>query len=290
MERIRRRPLLIAVLIAMTFVHAEKARSSIDAAGLQARVAIAGLDHAILKDYLHRSGSRSNQPLDSAIKSVLLRNAPESYSKGCDGSTGRWESAPNGRGSSDVRLIFSEGRREDGSVRALLVYGCSADGKDSGGNDSDERLASIILDKDRSRISAVPIEAGGNSHLGRVRIRLERELRIGGKSIIGLRIASSGGEPDPASPVVQEEKIEFFLLDEQDVLPAGSVLKAREDVPTASSGVIRTYEAALVLKKDMIGNITGILSPYVIKDNGKTSRKGMFRFNWDAIKGAFVQE
>ena len=79
-------------------------------------------------------------------------------------------------------------------------------------------------------------------------------------------------------------------MDEQGVKPAGSVLKRRDNLPGGSLEVARTYEAALVLKKDMKGNITGILSPYVIKDNGKASMKGMFRFNWDPVRGEFVQE
>ena len=306
MERTSRRTLLIAVLIGVTFIHGEKVCSGIDAdrtSGIdadrgRARIAIVGQEHAILRHYLNRAGNRLNQPLDNTIKSVLLRNGPEPYGRGCDGSTGRWDGAPSGKGSSDVRLIFSEGHKEDGSIQALLVYGCSAERKDSEGRESDERLAGLFLDRDGSRITAVPIDAGGG-HAARLRIQLDRELKIGGKSIIGLLVASSGGEQAPASSggeqaqasqAVREEKIEFFLMDEQGVKPAGSVLKRRDNLPGGSLEVARTYEAALVLKKDMKGNITGILSPYVIKDNGKASMKGMFRFNWDPVRGEFVQE
>ena len=44
----------------------------------------------------------------------------------------------------------------------------------------------------------MPIDAG-EGHAARLRIQLDRELKIGGKSIIGLLVASSGGEQAPAS-------------------------------------------------------------------------------------------
>jgi hypothetical protein len=283
--------LLIVIVSLLVFMKAEELRGTIDVYQSQSDLPILGQDQRVLRDYLSRPGSRLNQPLDEAVKSVLLRHRPSLYSRGCDRSVGRGDDIQPVKGSPEVRLVFVQGNKESGSAHALIAYGCSDQAKDSDRYATDEQLAGLVLDKDGTKIFAVPLESGPDGCEGRVRIAPEKELKIGGKSIVGLRVVRSGGEGDPSSSrTCREEKIDFFLIDERDVRPAGSVMRAQEGTADDPHGARRVYEAALVFRKDMKGNITGILSPYVIKNDGKVSKKGMVRFNWDADKGEFVRE
>jgi hypothetical protein len=286
------RALLVASLAAMVFVRGDEVFGRVETLLVQPKAIIAGQDHRVLREYVFgRAGSRLGRPLDDTIRSLMVRNAPASLGKGCNGYAGRWTDDSSGIGSPEVRLIFLEENKESGSARGLAAYGCSSEASESRGQGSDERLAGLIIDRSESRIFAVPFETDQSDCEGRVKIGLEKELKIGGRSIIGLKVATSGGaETSPSSGNCSEEKVDFFLFDEQNARPAGSVLKTRKSVTGESRKVTQVYEAAIVLKKDMKGNIIGILSPYAIKSDGKVSVRGMFRYGWDSDKGKFVRE
>jgi hypothetical protein len=112
--------------------------------------------------------------------------------------------------------------------------------------------------------------------------------------VVGLNFVTSSDNPccPSSARTFREEMISFFLFDGTETKPAGSVLKSREEVVSARDGgdVQTFYSAGLVFKKDMKGNIIGILSPYRIRRNSIWSDKGMLRFIWDGGRSEFVRE
>ena len=124
------------------------------------------------------------------------------------------------------------------------------------------------------------------------RIRPEKEVHIGGKCVVGLNFLKTNGNPCCAlSSTVKEERVNFYLMQDNGVKPAGWVLKARD--PYAGSGADNektVYNAAVIFKKDMKGNIIGVLSPYTLATSGKRSGKGMVRYDWNSERKEFVKE
>jgi hypothetical protein len=81
-------------------------------------------------------------------------------------------------------------------------------------------------------------------------------------------------------------------MQDNGIKPAGSVLKGREEYAgTNGANKERTvYGASIIFKKDMKGNIIGILSPYTVVKNARRSGKGMVRYYWNSEKEEFMKE
>jgi hypothetical protein len=151
-----------------------------------------------------------------------------------------------------------------------------------------------VVDRESSKLSLIAQDRNCLTGADLVRIVLEKEVKIGGKSVVGLGFKSSSDSlclPSP-SATVREERISFFLFDDESVKTAGSVLKTREEsIHDPERGDVRSvYNAGLVFKKDMRGNIVGILSPYTIEQSNRPREKGMLRFSWIGERGEFVPD
>ncbi len=92
--------------------------------------------------------------------------------------------------------------------------------------------------------------------------------------------------------MTKDERVNFYLMQDNGIKPAGSVLKSREE-HTGANGANEektVYSASIIFKKDMKGNIIGILVPYTVVRNARRSGKGMLRYDWNSGTGEFVKE
>jgi hypothetical protein len=260
---------------------------------IQWQAKITGRDHRALKGYFsHLESGKTNRFPDDEVRSILLQSLPEAYRRGYDERANERVEGSQGAAGLGVRLLYVEGGREEKPVRALFSYGCFSRRKGVGFRD--EGLAGLVIDMDSTTLSMVREEPSCETCPELVRIVPEKEVRINGKNIVGLNFVTSNDTPGrPSSTgVVREERINLFLFEDRRIKPAGSVLKVREEMIHDPDNVdVRTvYSGGLVFRKDMKGNIIGILSPYTVKRNGALSDKGMFRFVWDGDRGEFVRE
>ena len=125
------------------------------------------------------------------------------------------------------------------------------------------------------------------------RILPEKEIHIGGKCVVGLSVLKTSENPCcTLSAATKEERVNFYLMQDNGIKPAGSVLKGREEYAgTNGANKERTvYGASIIFKKDMKGNIIGILSPYTVVKNARRSGKGMVRYYWNSEKEEFMKE
>jgi hypothetical protein len=280
-------------LFASVFVVARDGSCRFNLPQVEWQTKIEGQDHRALRGYFsHLEQGKMNRSPDSRVSALLLQNLPEVYRKGCDELVNHWGEAALGTAGLGVRILYTEGNKDEREIRVLLSYVCFSKVKEN--TFRDERLASLVMDKDGSRLSMVPQKPNCETCSEMVHIASENEVRIGGKSVVGLGFVTSSDNPCCPSPerTFREEIVNFFLFNDGETKPAGSVLKSREEmVHNPDSGDLRTaYSAGLVFKKDMKGNIIGILSPYRIKRNNGWSDKGMLRFKWDGDRGEFVLE
>jgi hypothetical protein len=126
-----------------------------------------------------------------------------------------------------------------------------------------------------------------------VHILQEKEVHIGGKGVIGLNFTGLNENPtDAGAPTrLKEEWVNFYIFQDNGIKPAGSVLKGREERLLEGTKMIRAvYSGTIVFKKDMKGNIIGILSPYTVTRDDKRTEKGMVRYTWDIEKEIFAKE
>ena len=111
--------------------------------------------------------------------------------------------------------------------------------------------------------------------------------------MIGLNFTASNENLSEAGPaiVLREERVNFYLFEDNGIKFAGSVLKVREEPPAQGAGGAKeVYNGAIVFKKDMKGNIIGILSPYTVTSGETRIEKGMVRYDWDIEKEIFMKE
>jgi hypothetical protein len=281
------------VAVVLVFVGVRDGFGRFNLPQIESQTRIEGQDHRALKDYFSRlEQGKMNVSLDSRVGAVLLQNLPETYKKGCDELVNQWGEAALGTASLGVRILHMEGNKDEKWMHVLLSYVCFSRMKENAFHD--ERLASLVMEKDSSQLFMIPQKPSCETCSELVRIVPEKEVRIGGRSVVGLNFVTSSDNPccSSSARTFREERISFFLFDGMETKPAGSVVKTREEVTsTRDGGEVQTvYTAGLVFKKDMKGNIVGILSPYTIKRNSVRSDKGMHRFNWDGSKGEFVRE
>ncbi len=284
---------------------------------------ITGNDHRVLKDYFARAEQdKTNGPLSEQVSSVLLKALPGACKDGCREIVSRWNNGADPAPGMSVRLLYVEGRKDEKPARVLLAYTCFSRTREAGRQRRDERLAGIVVHRDNTRLSMLPGRRDCETCSDLTRIRLEKTVRIGGKGVVGVSFARSGNIADGRGTVrpVKEEYVHFYVMQDRRIKPAGIVLKGREENDAeGAQGVKTVYSAGVVFKKDMRGNIIGILSPYrVTRSQGREGpadgavqaglgfggaaaterpqaagaepRKGLIRYDWNAEREEFVKE
>jgi hypothetical protein len=272
--------------------------------GTEETAVITGNDHAVLTDYFARiERDKATEVPGDQVTSVLLRALPASFKKGCSDVISGWGGTGEAAAGMSVRMLLVEARRAEKTRQALIVYTCFLKGREADGRYRDERLAGIIIDGDSARLSMLPGGDDCGTCTGPTHIELEKTARIGGRGVIGVSFARTNRMPgrNPAVQLLSEENVRFYVMREKKIKPAGCVLKGREESTAEDAGQVKTvYSAGVVFKKDMRGNIIGILSPYRISkscdgDGGaraasRVQRRGMLRYTWDAEREEFVKE
>lgn len=286
---------VIAVFLSSLVAEIEPGFCRFDFPQIEWQTRIEGQDHLVLKRYFSDlEHGKMNRFPDTRAKAVLLERVPEEYRKGCNELTDRWRKVSAGAVGLGVRVLYMQVAKEEKPTRILLAYSCFFDQTEKERLVHDERLASLVVDRESSKLSVIAQEKNCLTGADLVQIVPEKEVKIGGKTIVGLGFKASHDSlclPSP-SATLREERIRFFLFDDESITAAGSVLKAQEEsVHDPEKGDVRSvYDAGLVFKKDMRGNIVGILSPYTVKRNNRQSEKGMLRFFWSGERGEFVPE
>jgi len=267
-----------------------------DSFAIPGEAAIEGQDHQTLKAFFGRfEQDKTNRLPTGEVIQALYRALPETYKKTCEETVATLGDGADGTAAIAVKVVYVEGRKEEKPIRALVTFACSSKADESnGGRFFEERLASLVIDRSSSRLSLMKRGAEHDKRPESVRITVEKEVRIGGHDVVGLNFvrsdeSASGGE---ATGILKEETINFYVFEENGIRPAGSLLKEREERLHDSDGeeVKSVYSAAVVFKKDMKGNIIGILSPFTLERNDRRVDKGMVRYSWDGEKHAFVKE
>jgi hypothetical protein len=179
-------------------------------------------------------------------------------------------------------------------MRALVAIACSSKDEAFAGAFREERLAALVINRGSSRLAFMAADTAGDKGPGFVRIALGKEIRINGRDVIGLDFARSRSDPSggEAVGILRDERIQFYVFGDDGIKPAGSVLKDREELLSSGDGrqTRSVYNAAVVFKKDMKGNVVGILSPFTLKQDNKRTGKGMVRYDWDDETQAFVKK
>jgi hypothetical protein len=261
---------------------------------IEQQTTIEGRDHQVLKDSLLRfEQEKANNSPNDLLKRVLLRALPGVYRMGCREMVDQWGPAAEGTAALSVRVLHVEAGKEENPARALLAYTCSSGAGGQAGPYRDERLGALVIERNSSRLSMMAQDKDCETCPELVRITPEKDVRIGGKGLIGLNFLKSNENPCCGKvDILKEERVYFYLFQDDGVKPAGSVLKGREEsVRSGEANPVKTvYRAGVVFKKDMKGNIVGILSPYTVEKNDRRTDKGMIRFNWDGERGEFVTQ
>lgn len=286
-------PFVVAVLLFSLLPHG--AFCAADSLPAPEEVAIGGRDHQTLKDFFGRfEQDKTNRVPSEAVSQVLYRAFPEDCKKACEESVKNLGEGAAGTAGMTVKIVYAEGEKEGKPIRALVTFACSSKDEAYANEFRDERLAVLEINRRSSRLSILKSEEVQEKYPEFVRIMVEKDVHIGGKGVVGLNFArsdanASGGD---ATGILKEETVNFYVFEDNGIKPAGSVLKEREERLRDHDGkeVTSVYSASVILKKDMKGNIVGILSPFTVKRNDGRIAKGMVRYSWDGEKQAFVKE
>jgi hypothetical protein len=285
---------IIFFVVAAAALSAVAPRSGLCGPGpVAAPAMIKGRDCQVLKDFFARfEQDRTNKVPDNEVKHVLLEALPDTYKEGWAEAMG--PAGPGGGGPSavTVRVLHVEGRREDKPIRALITFTLLSKTEGAPAPCYDERLAALVIRRDAALLFIMEHEMEREeSRL--VHIVREKEVRIGGHGLLGLNFRALNDCPVDmgAGTFLKQERVNFYLFQDNGIKFAGSVLKTREEhVPGGAKGTKATYKGAIVFKKDMKGNIVGILSPYTVAREDGRVEKGMVRYAWDVDGETFVKE
>jgi hypothetical protein len=251
---------------------------------------IRGRDCQILKDFFERfEQDKTNRVPGGEVKQILLQALPEVYRKEWAEGMARTGAGTDGPACMTVRVLYVEGRKEEKPIRALIAFSTLLKTGEGSAAYYDERLGALVILRDEARLSLMEQEKDREG-LQFVRISPEKEVRIGGHGVIGLDFAGSNENQISAGPaaLLKEERVNFYVFQDGGIKPAGSVLKSREE--RLREGDSDVYSGAVIFKKDMKGNIIGILSPYTVTRDDRRIEKGMVRYVWDKEKETFVRE
>ena len=252
---------------------------------------IRGQDCQTLRDFFARfDQDKTNKVPSEEVKRILLQALPGAYKRAWADTMGAGTGI-DGPAGMTVRVLHVEGRKEEKPIRALVTFTVLPRGEATAAF-YDEQLATLVVRRDTARLSVME-RAKDFEGLQFVHILQEKEVHIGGKGVIGLNFAGSNESALDSGPVtrLKEERVNFYVFQDNGIKPAGSVLKGREERLREGTAVSRSvYSGTIVFKKDMKGNIIGILAPYTVTTDGRRTEKGMVRYAWDTEKETFVKE
>jgi hypothetical protein len=287
--------LLAAAIVALSVVFPRTALCRLNLPELEGLTLIEGQDHGALEDFFARFRQEDMQrPPGGEVKRILLEALPEAYKNGCADMVAHWGPASGGTEEVSVRVLHVEGRQEERPIRVLLAYACFSRAKEYVSQFRDERLAALTVERSASRLSMMPDDVDCENCPALTRIKPENEVHIGGKCVVGLSVLKTSANPCcTLSPAAKEERVLFYLMQDNGIKPAGSVLKGREEYAGTSGAHNKektVYSASVIFKKDMKGNVIGILSPYTVLRNAERSGKGMVRYDWNGEREEFVKK
>jgi hypothetical protein len=248
------------------------------------RVSIKGPEHETLYDFFARFDRRqAHGQVTDDVRRLLLHALPDVYGKSCTGVVSYWGAAAEGSAVMTVKVLHVEGRRQEKPVRVLIAYGCFSTAKEYATRFRDERLAVLVVDRNSSHLSTLPNGKDCENCPDLTRITLDKVIGLFGRTVVGLSFLTTSDNPCCTGPSSwKEERVNYYVMKDGGVKPAGSALKKRWVAEhNDAGGVLETdYSASIIFKKDMKGNIVGILAPYTLKQNGRILEKGMARYNW----------
>ena len=258
-------------------------------------IVIEGQDHAILQaDFSRMEQSKAGRLLSVEAAQALFRALPDSCKNACEEQVSRLGEGAAGTAGMTIDVVYVEAGKEERPIRALVAIACSSKDEAFAGALRDERLAALVIGRGSSRLALTAGDTPGEKGPGFVTIAVEKEIRINGRAVVGLDFARSRSDPSGGETlgIVKDEWIQFYVFGDDGVRPAGSVLKDREERLSSGDGrqTRSVYNATVVFKKDMKGNIIGILSPFTVMRDDKRAAKGMVRYGWDDEKQTFVKE
>jgi hypothetical protein len=257
---------------------------------------IEGQDHETLRaGFSHMEQGRAGRPLNDEAVQALLRALPGSCKSACEEEVNGLGDGAAGTAGMTIDPLYIEAGKEEKPIRALVAIVCSSRDEAFAGTLRRERLAALVISRNSSRFSLMATDAPAEEKSpGFVRIAVEKDVRISGRTVVGLVFAGSKSDPSggEATGILKDERIQFYVFGDDGIRPAGSVVTGREERLLDGEGkeTRSAYNATVVFKKDMKGNIIGILAPFTLKKDDKPMGRGMVRYSWDDLKQAFVKE
>ncbi|OPY68244.1 MAG: hypothetical protein A4E57_01887 [Syntrophorhabdaceae bacterium PtaU1.Bin034] len=284
--------IVIAGILSLVFSGPAFCRPNVPQAGHQSL--IEGEDHQALKDFFARyEQDKANRSLSDRVRRILLRALPETYRSHCSETAAQCGRSDGRAAGISTRLLYVEKIKDERPIRCLIAYACFSKEKESN-QFRDERLAALVIDRTTSRLTIMPDNQDDEAPAGLSRIQMEKTVRIGGKGVIGLSFQRSNENPCADAPerVLKEDRVYFYVINDNEVKPAGSALKRHEEYAVIDGKVVEktVYNAGIVFKKDMKGNIIGILAPYTVKKDDIQTGKGLTRYNWSREREEFIRE
>ena len=232
---------------------------------VEGTTAIEGQDHNTLREFFLRAGRGEGRELpEGIVRRILLGALPEPYSNGCKEMVSRWGEAAVGTAAMSVSVLHVDSAGEDAPAGALLSYGCFSTARGYESKFRDERLASLVIGRAASRLVMMPDDKDCDDCAAMTRIRREKTARIRGRAVVGLTFLKTGDNPCCQVDPARQEQVNFYSFYAGGAKRAGTVLKSREEYAGGAGGEKTVYSAAVIFKKDMRGNIVGILAPFTV--------------------------
>jgi hypothetical protein len=260
--------------------------------GSQKIVVFNSEDHRVLRHFFSNVAlDKSKKILNDKAREVLLRSSPDLWKSELGGSKNDSTSKTGGLAHIAVRVIYVEEVQAGKPQLALLALSCD---EREPTLPCEDRLIGLKVEKETSTIVSIEVNKDCDSCSDTTRIVLEKQVRISGLTVIGVNFITSyeTGNTGQAPDLVRQERVQFFVFDGDEIREAGSIIKSRVETVTdrGKGDVTINYNAGIVFKKDMKGNIIGILSPFTKKTSNGGAEKGMIRFVWNPNQKIFVRE
>ncbi|MBU4404492.1 MAG: hypothetical protein KKG79_02645, partial [Acidobacteria bacterium] len=154
----------------------------------------------------------------------------------------------------------------------------------------DERLAVLFIDPDKSSLVLVPHAGNCASCSDLSHIRFDQVLQCAATPLVSLLIATSNNNPCCDGPFrSNEERINYYVLQDSEVKLAASVLRHREESEhdDLNGDMTTIYDAKISEHRDRDGNVTHIGSRYSRSENGELRQTGELTYVWNQEKKEF---
>lgn len=255
----------------------------------KATVTIKGKDHRTLRAYFRSEGVAPDD-LDDPIDNILLKALPPSFRTGCRQMIAGWGAKAKGSDELVPRgLELFNG--EDSVMYAFVAYTCFSSRPEFGSLYFDERLAVLTIGTKSTSLTLLPLQVPCDTCRGLSTFSIvDDTLRMGGLPVVTIATKQSNDNPCCGSaPASEEVDLYYFRLGPRGITTIANLTDHRKQVLNGADGKdsVSEYSTSRSLEFDPAGNVSKILTAYVISANDKPLRQGTISLIWNRKRQAF---